>query len=530
MNYALFTLSLLTLVGCSGPAQPEEDGGTLDGTVISQDAMTPLGDSAPSEDIPGIAQDAARPGEVRLAEDLAVSEVAMFQGVRVAVFARGAIAPMAGRNAPLIAGRAAAVRAYVTPAAGFRARMVTAELLWDEGGTTSVLRESRMISGASSDMDPAGVFTFRVDAARVRSGARYAVRVLSDTGPTSSGAGTSDARVPRDGTLAALDLSPVPGSLRVTLVPVRWTGDRSNRLPDTSPEQLGRMRTLLIALYPLTAVDFTVHAPIDFGSTTFTGNVNFGSLNGVIANLRDREAPGDDVYYFGLVAPATTREIYCGRSCVTGQSYVVSNPTDASIRVGSGVGFTGDDTAWTFAHELGHLFGREHAPCSTSGADRAYPHALGRIGVWGFDPRDATFFSPMSTTDFMGYCDPQWVSDYTYRALYSRAVALRGTVSGLVSEAAPTTVFVGALAADGALTWAYTRAPQRGVQGDGALSVRYRDARGALLGTAQAHWAQLGDSESGAVSHVFVRDVFAGAVFVEIEGAANGARVRLPGR
>jgi hypothetical protein len=109
---------------------------------------------------------------------------------------------------------------------------------------------------------------------------------------------------------------------------------------------------------------------------------------------------------------------------VTGQSYVVDDPADGAFRVGSGVGFGTEDSAWTLAHELGHQHGRYHAPCDTSGADRGYPYAGGTLGVWGFDPRTATFLEPTRTTDFMGYCDPQWISDYTWRAIFARTRAV----------------------------------------------------------------------------------------------------------
>ena len=38
----------------------------------------------------------------------------------------------------------------------------------------------------------------------------------------------------------------------------------------------------------------------------------------------------------------------------------------------------------------------------------------------GWDPRDATPLDAQLTTDFMGYCDPQGVSDYTFTALFDR--------------------------------------------------------------------------------------------------------------
>jgi hypothetical protein len=509
----------LALAACAGAPPIDSDGS------LTNDAIAPMMDGAsPAADSSANDADAdALAANPTLARDLAVSEVAVFQGVRVGLFANDAL--VANRNAPLVAGRAAAVRAYVAPTAGFTARNVTAELLWEESpGAITTLRETRMISAASRESDPNSVFTFQIDAARVRPTSRWSIRLLDPTG--AAPAATSLSRAPRDGALAPLAPSSAPGAVRVTLVPVRWTRDGSNRLPDTSADQLQRMRSLLIALYPITAVEFTIHAPIDFGTTTFTGNVNFGSLNAVLETLRDREMPADDVYYYALVAPDVSLAAYCGRSCVTGQSYVVSNIGDASIRVGSGVGFTGDDTAWTFAHELGHLFGREHAPCSTSGADARYPYRGAALGVWGWDARDNTFFEPTMTTDFMGYCDPQWVSDYTYRALYERASTLRPGPMALTSNEPNPLVHVATLFDDRALRYSHSRRPKSLPQGSATLEARYFDERDALLGAAVASLVEIADGEPGSSANLFVPDAFARATRVELR-AQDGARFTL---
>jgi hypothetical protein len=492
------SLPLALLCACSSvtPADPDVLDAAAEIAAPTEDSATM--DAASAPDAPAVAPN--------LATDLTVSSVAVFQGVRVAVHEGDALVPR--RNAPVIAGRPGALRAYVTPNAGFRPREVTAELLWDDGsGAVVARRETRMISAPSSDAAPASVFTFQLDAASVRATSRYAVRVLDPSGQSASAMTANAARAPRDGSLADLGAVGAAGATRVTLVPVRWTRDGSNRLPDTSPEQLQRFRALLLALYPLTAVELTVHAPIDFGTTTLTGNVNFGALNGVLETLRDREAPASDVYYYALVAPAVSRAAYCGRSCVTGQSYVVNNVGDASIRVGSGVGFSGDENAWTFAHELGHLFGRSHAPCSTSGADSNYPYRNAALGVWGWDARSNAFFDPTMTTDFMGYCDPQWVSDYTYRALFERASALRPAPMAIVDERALRAVHVVALSENGSLAYSHARRMSELPRGASRVVARYFDAAGAEIAQREATVAPLGEAVDGVVANVFVPSV-----------------------
>lgn len=452
-------------------------------------------DVPPRQDVPSV-PDAGAGADVwvsaGLASDIEVSGVALFQAVRVPLAVEGAAVAVERRNAPVLTGRAALVRVYVRPRPGFVPRRVAAELGWGAPGEAPwVQQDVRAIAGPSSDGAPAGVFAFRVPAERMVRGATVSVRLLA--AQNGGAPGVPEAQLPRDGGSLAVGLVAAPLALRMTLVPVRWTGDGSNRLPDTSEAQLARYRALLTAMYPLATVELTVHAPVDYGATTLTGNVNFSGLNGALSALRSREAPPGDVYYYGLVAPRASRAEYCARGCVTGQSYVVNGVNDSNLRVGSGVGFSGDASAGTLAHELGHLHGRTHAPCGTTGTDRAYPYPNGRLGDWGWDPRTNTFFNPAMATDFMGYCNTQWVSDHTWRGLYARASALRPGPS-LLSAAAPwvEAELVGE-DEDGALRWVARDRWRTLPEGDGVDTATWRDARGEVIAQVEARVAREGE-------------------------------------
>ena len=75
----------------------------------------------------------------------------------------------------------------------------------------------------------------------------------------------------------------------------------------------------------------------------------------------------------------------------------------------------------TIAHELGHNLNLAHAPgCGAGGPDPDYPYEDGAIGAWGYDFVNESLVSP-ATSDLMTYCDPQWISDYSF----SRALAHR---------------------------------------------------------------------------------------------------------
>jgi hypothetical protein len=112
---------------------------------------------------------------------------------------------------------------------------------------------------------------------------------------------------------------------------------------------------------------------------------------------------------------------------VAGIGYVSgTSSTSASTRAACGVAFADEDSAACFGHELGHNHGREHAPCDVSPADAAYPYSGGLIGCWGYDNRSGLLQDPSTVTDLMGYCDPRWVSDYTYQALLVHVATVNG--------------------------------------------------------------------------------------------------------
>jgi hypothetical protein len=98
-------------------------------------------------------------------------------------------------------------------------------------------------------------------------------------------------------------------------------------------------------------------------------------------------------------------------------------------------------TATTVAHELGHSHGQNHAPCAPggqiTGVDGNYPHDGAQCGVWGYDRRHPDkFLDPVKNLDIMGYCRPQWISDYTYKAFMKRIAALNTTMTSVYVPAA----------------------------------------------------------------------------------------------
>jgi hypothetical protein len=107
--------------------------------------------------------------------------------------------------------------------------------------------------------------------------------------------------------------------------------------------------------------------------------------------------------------------------------------------------FNGDGTYadWYAAHEIGHTLGRAHPKtkgpnaanrmCGQSEDDAGYPYNYVQIGAdnntEGFDVGDASLKQPKRIYpgtqwfDVMSYCAQQWLSDYTYEAMYQYMIA-----------------------------------------------------------------------------------------------------------
>jgi hypothetical protein len=127
-----------------------------------------------------------------------------------------------------------------------------------------------------------------------------------------------------------------------------------------------------------------------------------------LRQLRDSENPGNAYrYYFGFVRRSA--------GGVAGIGYV---PGRAALGWDASTGWMR-----TMSHELGHNFGRPHAPCGgATGADANWPPeytggSLGPQPLVDSVPAALDVVSPLGLTDIMGYCSGSWFSDYNYRLM-----------------------------------------------------------------------------------------------------------------
>jgi hypothetical protein len=444
----LFGLSLVTTVGLSACGAPDSS------SPLRRDESTSIPSSPPAPpeaarqpDPAGPTETAGSPESTEAEEDrdpatvavgVAVTDVAVFQAVKVPVVKNGSLVRPSSRNGPVVAGRAAMLRVYVRPESNAAPRDITAVLRFANGDETSAaFRITRRIGKASSDEDGATTFDFSVPASALRETTSFRVWLTEPSGASITESTVTEARFPRDGSFASLGASP-SGKVRVTVVPIRYDADSSHRTPDVSPEQLENYRKELMRLYPASDVVLTAHEPYAFTSQISPNGNGFQSVLRAMMQLRQDEQPESDVYYYGLLAPRASLAAWCQGGCVTGLSSIVDDPASEGLRASVGIGFADDESRTTMAHELGHAHGREHAPCGgPQGVDPTFPYSSGAIGVWGYDIFSHSMIAPTKGKDMMGYCPNKWVSDYTFRALFDRIVDVHVEKSRVATLPAP---------------------------------------------------------------------------------------------
>jgi hypothetical protein len=239
---------------------------------------------------------------------------------------------------------------------------------------------------------------------------------------------------------------PVP-RLRIHIVLIRYTGRGQNIAPLTLQDVDRDLLPVVRRCYPISDdVNITAVEELSFnGDLTLPSTASsacgtgWDQLTNMLRIKRSTSSPPP-----GHPPDSTTRDVFVG-------FLPPGVPTNAFVGCGgggvaailAGVAFSSSLTA----HELGHALGRMHAPCprdiinpdnnfpsywelpgrrESSLSPGYYPTFLptGGIGEFGFDTIDFRVFDPATTSDFMSYCKPRWISPYTYINLKNAIVSM----------------------------------------------------------------------------------------------------------
>ncbi len=373
----------------------------------------------------------------------------------------------------LVAGRDALLRVFATATAANSARPDVRVRVYD--GTT--LLQSTTITAPEASVRTSideGTLTSTWNTVIPGANIRTTTRVLVDLDPTQAitDADRSDNVWPTNGTPSAISVSTVP-AFNVRLVPIvvgALTGNVSSANKASFLSSVSRM-------FPLGTINSDVRAPFTSSATELQssdGNDQWLTVLSEMNALRATDGAPSTMHYYGVVKVSYT-------SGIAGYGYVPGRTA-----IGWDYLPSGDRVA---AHEWGHNFSRNHAPCGTSG-DSSYPYAGGIISNWGWNSLSNTLVSP-SFTDVMGYCGNQWISDYNWSAV----MQYRSASSGISTVDAPGAAGASTSASgEGLLVWG--RVSNGRIQLEPAFRVQ---APATVASVASSHRLELLDVDGNAL-------------------------------
>lgn len=357
-----------------------------------------------------------------LAGDVTLTDVWAYQSVEIPIMTSGAEVAPGARTAAVVAGKDLMLRLLPRRTTSGN-RLLSGRVLVQNGSVSDIYFEKKSLWSSSptpSDLD--STFQVAIPASKVTTTTRFIAEVVDCGQPVAL---PSNARYSgTDGSGAALGAVQAP-AFKVRIVPLRVDG----LLPDTGANALEVYRSNAAAMWPFSQIDLSVRSPLDVADAR-----DWTAMLDTVRAGREADAPGDDVYYYGIVKPVATRFQYClGQpSCTIGLGYFVSDASsDVPLRASVGLGFADSESAETMLHELGHNLGRMHAPCGvtdTASIDPAFPSYSGAIDGRGWDSRRGVLIES-DTSDIMGYCAPKWIGAYTYRGVLARALAVSGVAA-----------------------------------------------------------------------------------------------------
>jgi hypothetical protein len=371
---------------------------------------------------------------------LQIGTIAINQGVQINLMKDGQTPSKL--NAPIVKNRPALVRVYVQTPARWTAHDVSAQL--DLAGTPK--SQTIGVAGASVDGDLGTTFNFELSAAETNVDTlAWSVTIHDAT------SGAADLKWPATGT-SAMTLKSSGASIKIVYVPFNYQVGGQTILADASPAAIKILDDALFAAYPTAKIESSVHAPMTYtGPAIQAEGGGWSQALAAVGRLRQQDRPATNVYYYGLVAPAPTLMEYCPTSCVGGVANIPASPTSTGQFASMGVSYhdpypskkVEDMEVRVALQEVAHDFGRLHAFCQVpdggtpaTGLDPNYPYKTGSVGVWGYDLLKKRLYDPATFMDIQSYCNPVWISDYTYSAIFDWVTRVNAGAP-IVLESAP---------------------------------------------------------------------------------------------
>ncbi len=395
------------------------------GLSACESKATDEGSEAVAEDTGDDGEDEGAEWQVPARGNIALTDVVVNQGVDVAIARNGEWVGPEERNTFVVGNRDTLVRAFWDIPDDWTPRKITGKLeLEFPDGTGKVLESSPLIETDSYPGDLDRSFYWPLLAEDFPPGTKFHITLWEgEEGYADLPESTTLLESPIGG-LQQIGIQSEPLQIKVEFVPVRYQTPNCNT--DTSTIDDATKQKFIDSLHERNPVQEVIFNFRD--DATIEWNTPLDSLAELwqpLLDMRAAENAAPNVYYYALVD-------VCGGGIGDAAGIAPGTPPPtkdaAMMRVSSGIYQDNDSyTYQVFVHEVGHNQGRPHTFCEGGGAagtDPAYPYDNGVIGVWGFGIRIFKLYNPTGTFDYMSYCGPYWVSDWTWGKIFNQVKTL----------------------------------------------------------------------------------------------------------
>jgi hypothetical protein len=324
----------------------------------------------------------------------------------------------AAGSVPIITGKPALVRVFGS-ANQCNAVKPTVRITTSTGFVQLIEAQEDSVRLAPDERQLSATWNAVIPAEKIQVGMTVFAEIDANQGVNE--ANENDNRFPSSGSqLIDVRSGPV---VRVRFVPILQS--RINTTGEINASLGDAFLDLARRLHPVGTYEFDIHDV--FTATTDTLQAPGANWTQMLNEIRLLQiAEGTDRYYYGVAKVRYSSGVagigYVPGHAAMGWDYLTSGPS-------------------IMAHELGHNFNRGHAPCPPSGPgaplgiDQQYPVANGRIGSLGWEPGQGLKAGDLYT-DLMGYCDPRWISDYTYKGMLDWLLAHPSSASSVTTPGA----------------------------------------------------------------------------------------------
>jgi hypothetical protein len=416
-----------------GDVDEVDDDATGDGDTVDGDGDDADGESGDGEDETDSNDDEADgesgdgdgdwPEFVPFAEenwargDIRVARVEVNQGVAIPVVLDGQLIPVEARTAGLVKDRNALVQVFWSVPGNWQSRPIRAVLHLRNGqGQLDSIEVTKTISGSPTSGSLGGAITFQIPGAAFVGDMQFFVELWEgEPGHEGIPASSESPSAPFGG-MEAIGVTSAPMEAKIVMVPVQY--DYGNCHTDTTAtlnNNLQQFADHYFAQNPIHTLHIEVRSEKLVRDTQVT---TLSQINTELVERRFTDFAEPNEYYFALL-DACSGGIDGAGGLAPGTPGPLKGLGDLRVSTGllAGLEFAKD----TFVHESGHNQGRPHSPCGdVDGADDNYPHTSASIGVYGFNVFSGQFFAPSNHKDYMSYCNPPWVSDWTWGLVHEQ--------------------------------------------------------------------------------------------------------------